>query len=925
MSRFRMLAVGAAVATGLSLVIVAPVQAAPRSPSGHGLSARTITQIDALAHAKSLRTPTEQKIDSQLLTEITQRSGRSVAAGVGRLRTAVRTDKQGRARVDVRGSATAAAAAVKAVGGHVLGVYARDGAVRADVPLGAVKSLAAAASVTHVGLADTPLYSDANAVNTTTKKRERVLAAQVAAAVPATGSVTSQGVAAHAVDKARATFKVTGTGVKVGVLSDGVDSLKASIASGDLPPDVQVLTGQAGGGDEGTAMLEIVHDVAPNASLLFATANNGADSFAANIRALRAAGADIIVDDVVYYSESPFQDGPIAQAVIDVTNDGALYFSSAGNEQNVDDHTGGNWEGDYRSSGQTIGKVGGIAHDFDPGPGVQVLDPVSMGSAGVPAILQWDDRLGHSQNDYDLYAVDKAGNVLAASNDVQNGNDDPFEGFYIPSGTLGLAVVKFKGADRYFQLTPFRGLFQSRAGLTGYSTPGVTRGHSTVPAAFSVAAVPAAKPFSRPIAPGVPNPSGPFPGVFTKTQQSETFTSDGPRRVFYRADGTAYTPGNLTSTGGQVRLKPDITAADGVSTSLEEFTPFFGTSAAAPHAAGIAALVLSGNLGTITPAQVRTALTGTAIDIEAQGYDRDTGYGIVMANRVLQATGATPQPLAVAGQPQVTPVTGDGDAYLEPGESGDVVIPVTDRGDATVTGVSVHVSTSSPGVTITPASRDYGSIAVGQTKLGEPFRLTLPSNWEPGVAVVLDVQVSFAGVLSPTSAALSVPTGQPSTTVVDTAYTGPAVAIPDDEPDGVSIPLTVSGVGRVSHATFSVDGSKCTTDEGATTVGIDHTFTGDLVGRLTAPDGTSVELFDGIDSGGNNVCQAVFTDSATRSIDDATDDDAPYTGQWQPTEPLSALVSHQGNGTWHFTVADLASFDTGKVRAFSLHLSGYVS
>ena len=85
MSRFRMLAVGAAIATGLSLAIVAPVQAAPRSPSGNGLSARTITQIDALARAKTLRTPTEQKIDSQLLTEITQRSGRSVAAGVGRL------------------------------------------------------------------------------------------------------------------------------------------------------------------------------------------------------------------------------------------------------------------------------------------------------------------------------------------------------------------------------------------------------------------------------------------------------------------------------------------------------------------------------------------------------------------------------------------------------------------------------------------------------------------------------------------------------------------------------------------------------------------------------------------------------------------------------------------------------------------------
>ena len=166
------------------------------------------------------------------------------------------------------------------------------------------------------------------------------------------------------------------------MLSDGVDSLAASIASGDLPPDTEVLPGQAGSGDEGTAMLEIVHDLAPNAQLAFATAFTSAESFADNIRALRAAGADIIVDDVLYFAESPFQDGPIAQAVIDVTDDGALYFSSAGNEQNVDDGTAGNYEGDFVSSGLTIGKFAGVAHDFDPGAGVQALNPTSDDSAG---------------------------------------------------------------------------------------------------------------------------------------------------------------------------------------------------------------------------------------------------------------------------------------------------------------------------------------------------------------------------------------------------------------------------------------------------------------------------------------------------------------------------------------------------------------
>ena len=107
-------------------------------------------------------------------------------------------------------------------------------------------------------------------------------------------------------------------------------------------------------------------------------------------------------------------------------------------------------------------------------------------------------------------------------------------------------------------------------------------------------------------------------------------------------------------------------------------------------------------------------------------------------------------------------------------------------------------------------------------------------------------------------------------------------------------------------------------------MGIDHTFTGDLVGTLTAPDGTAVTLFDGIDGSGNNVCQAVFDDGAARSITSATSADAPYTGSWRPEEALSSLVSHPADGTWTFNVADTVGIDTGSVRAFSLHVAGFV-
>ena len=94
---------------------------------------------------------------------------------------------------------------------------------------------------------------------------------------------------------------------KIGVLSDGVTSLADSQATGDLGP-VTILPGQEGFGDEGTAMLELIHDLAPGAQLFFATAGNGLPSFAQNIRDLRTAGCDIILDDISYFVESPFQE-----------------------------------------------------------------------------------------------------------------------------------------------------------------------------------------------------------------------------------------------------------------------------------------------------------------------------------------------------------------------------------------------------------------------------------------------------------------------------------------------------------------------------------------------------------------------------------------------------------------------------------------
>jgi hypothetical protein len=389
-------------------------------------------------------------------------------------------------------------------------------------------------------------------------------------------------------------------------------------------------------------MLEIIHDLAPNATLGFATAFTSEASFAANIRALRSTGnCQIIVDDVSYFDESPFQDTQVAQAVNDVTAAGTLYFSSAGNSGNATDGTSGYYEGDFRASSAKISGVTGTPHDFDPSSTTQNFDALSAGSLGKPVTLFWSDPWGKSANDYDLFILNSAGSVVASSENAQSGSQNPYEIASVPTSGSGfkVAVVKYSGADRFIALNVIRGRFTASGSLKAFSTNGVTNGHSAAVNAFSVAAAPAAGAFTRPLETGDPaNPAGPYPGLYTASSKWERFSSDGQRRVFYNADGTAITPGNVSSTGGTVRAKPDITAADGVATSVTGFQPFFGTSAAAPHAAAIAALLLSGK-PTATSADIRTALVSSSIDLGAPGFDPVTGNGVIMAGPALAALG----------------------------------------------------------------------------------------------------------------------------------------------------------------------------------------------------------------------------------------------------------------------------------------------
>ncbi|MEQ0564285.1 S8 family serine peptidase [Amycolatopsis sp. NEAU-NG30] len=635
MVRFSRVAAHAVPLTVGAMLLTTGVSAAQPSMVD-AAAARTEAGISALQSIKKSLSPAERKQSSQLVVEKRLRADRSLAAKLPDYRSGVGVSNAGTVSVDIVSSRDQAVAnAVKAAGGTVR--YASpDGAVRADLPLSALDAIAGRGDVAEVKPA-------AQATTWSESGNRDFRAALAKQAVAATQ--VSEGDKAHGADTARTTYGVSGAGVKVCVLSDGVDSLAKSQAAGELPA-VDVLSGQKGSGDEGTAMLEIIHDLAPNATLGFATAFTSEASFAANIRALRSTGkCQIIVDDVSYFDESPFQDTQVAQAVNDVTAAGALYFSSAGNSGNATDGTSGYYEGDFRASSSKISGVTGTPHDFDPSSTTQNFDALSAGSLGRPVTLFWSDPWGKSANDYDLFILNSSGSVVASSENAQTGSQNPYEIASVPTSGSGykVAVVKYSGADRFIALNVIRGRFVASGSLKAFSTNGVTNGHSAAVNAFSVAAAPAAAAFGRPLETGDPaNPAGPYPGLFTASSKWERFSSDGKRRLFYNADGTAITPGNVSSTGGTVRNKPDITAADGVATSVSGFQPFFGTSAAAPHAAAIAALLLSGK-PTATPAQIRTALVSSAIDLGAPGFDTVTGTGVIMAGPALAALGVQPK------------------------------------------------------------------------------------------------------------------------------------------------------------------------------------------------------------------------------------------------------------------------------------------
>lgn len=530
------------------------------------------------------------------------------------------------------------------LGATITAVYGR--VISASVPISALSRLESSSSIRFAKPAYRPLHVGQRIAG---RASDGIGARSFAPPSPKPTPVISQGDTAQLSYLARRKYKVEGKGVKVGVLSDSYNNLGSAsvgVAHGELPgpgnpfnykKPVQVLSDlDSGGTDEGRAMLEIVHDVAPGAELAFHTADNGQADFANGIVQLANQGCHVIADDVFYYAEPFFQDGIIAQAVDQVKQQGVAYFSSAGNQSIR------SYESPYRSSTVTpLGPVAGTAHNFSgPGDPARYLQPVYIPPGGtLISSFQWDQSSFSAsgvgaQSDLDIYLLDSRGNIVAVGGADNIASGDPIEVFGYFNNTTNvtfyLAILKYAGPDP----TQLKYILYGDAlfYLTNPAIPGILAptvvGHTKAEGAISTGAAFYLQ----------------TPPYGVDTPVVEGFSSVGGVPNYYDTHGNRIAP--------LIRKKPDIVAPDGGNTSFfdpfgngdipedaDTYPNFFGTSAAAPHAAGVAALMIEAQkLKTITPSQIKGVLSTNTWDMDDpnttgfdKGFDFATGYGLIRA------------------------------------------------------------------------------------------------------------------------------------------------------------------------------------------------------------------------------------------------------------------------------------------------------
>ncbi len=431
---------------------------------------------------------------------------------------------------------------------------------------------------------------------------------------PPAAHVTSEADAILHMDRLRA-MGFRGGGIRVGVISTGVVNLAAYQAAGLLPAGIYVSKNTMGSLDEGSWILELVHQHAPDATLGFCDGDDldfhGCISDLAN-----GFHADIVVDDLLYSGQ--FYPDATADLVtnLESTNDRFLFVHLSGNEQ-----SGGYWQGAFVPVAADIAGSAKTALDFGAASGT-ASDPYE--AAEAPAgkrlvlILNWNDP-PHTAGNHALsaYLLDANSQVLAQA----GGQADPtLELDYTNSSnnaqTLRLMVSLDAGAAAGLQVQVMEGsrTCNIECQAMTYSTSGSAGG--TI-GDFDDALVVGAT-FS-----GAPH-------------VVEAWSNHGPFRIDFSSQADAAAPDGYDYTRLAAPLlvaKPDLVAPDCVTTpffqnSMMVNQQFCGTSAAVPAVAGAAALLESAGFNRT---QVLKSLRGTAVSLNGTVWDLASGHGLVDA------------------------------------------------------------------------------------------------------------------------------------------------------------------------------------------------------------------------------------------------------------------------------------------------------
>jgi hypothetical protein len=608
------------------------------------------------------------------------------------------------------------------------------------------------------------------------------------------GSVTSQGVEQLNVPAAREDFGTLGTGVTVGVLSDSFDSATESVRgepiasdaeademSHDLPGPGNTCSGQqapvnvvaeapepasgeAALTDEGRAMLQVVHDVAPEAELAFATAFTGELGFARNIELLAepvevgGAGAKVIVDDVAYPSEPFFQEGPIANAIRRVTEAGVTYLTAAGNNNLLETGTNreiASWERSrFHNTAcpstleSRVREAKADCMNFSPTATPDSTFGITVRANSTLVVdLQWAEPWYGVQADLNAYLLDASGQVIVAHpyKNVGSGSavlDQPLEylSWKNPSSTepakvqlvIDRCIHNCNSAASVAAEPRLKvALLENGNGVSRTEYPksdpeaGIVVGPTIFGHAGSTAAITLGAVY--------------YAESPTEPKEPERYSSRGPvAHYFGPVSGTAAA---AALEPGEAIAKPNLTATDcGATTFFDELVDgeysFCGTSEAAPHAAGVAALMKEAD-PLASPKGIREAMEQSATPFTSVTYCEAVGAGLLNADSALAAieSSQATEPCEAALGPEEE-AAGDEEGTTSGGGGG---------GEEKITPVPTPTPTPSPPVV---------TITEGPALLGNDSRPTF--EFSAGKPATFDCQID-GGTPQPCSSPYLVP------------------------------------------------------------------------------------------------------------------------------------------------------------------------